>query len=123
MKIKKILNFLALFFLVFSFSGLAQEKFSGNSLLDDLARLKNYQRKRISSYDRSGKNSDALKIQPGETAELARIEGAGIIKHIWITVSCPDPMIRRNAVLRMYWDGEKNPSVECPLGDFFGQGW
>ncbi|MGQ9802066.1 MAG: glycoside hydrolase family 172 protein [Candidatus Saccharicenans sp.] len=123
MKTKKILNFLALFFLIFSFSGLAQEKFSGSSLLDDLARLKNYQRKRISSYDRSGKNSDALKIQPGETAELARIEGAGIIKHIWITVSCPDPMIRRNAVLRMYWDGEKNPSVECPLGDFFGQGW
>ena len=32
-------------------------------------------------------------------------------------------MFRRNMVLRMYWDGAKNPSVECPLGDFFGQGW
>lgn len=110
-------------FLLFSNLGLAQERFSGNSVLDDLARLKNYQRKRISSYDRTGKNADRLKISAGETAELARIEGAGIIKHIWITVACRDPMIRRNAVLRMYWDGEKDPSVECPLGDFFGQGW
>ena len=32
-------------------------------------------------------------------------------------------MIRRNAVLRMFWDGEAAPSVEAPLGDFFGQGW
>lgn len=123
MKAKKIVSVLVFGLLLFSLPGLAQEKFSGSSLLDDLARLKNYQRLRISSYDRSGKNNDSLKIQPGETAELARIEGAGIITHIWITVSCPDPMIRRNAVLRMYWDGEKNPSVECPLGDFFGQGW
>ena len=101
----------------------AQEKFSGDSLLDNLARLKTYQRLRVSSYDRSGKNSDCLQIPAGQTVELARLSGAGIIKHIWITVASSDPMIRRNALLRCYWDGEKEPSVECPLGDFFGQGW
>jgi hypothetical protein len=109
--------------LIFLNFSLAQDKFSGNSLLEDLARLKNYQRKRISSYDRTGKNADYIRIEPGQLVELAKIEGAGIIKHIWITMASEDPMIRRNAVLKMYWDGEKEPSVECPIGDFFGQGW
>ncbi|HEK85358.1 MAG: glycoside hydrolase family 172 protein [Candidatus Saccharicenans sp.] len=123
MKKKKIfLAVIGAFLFLFNL-GLAQEKISGNSLLEDLARLKNYQRKRISSYDRTGKNADFIRIEPGQIAELARIPGAGIIKHIWITLASEDPMIRRNAVLRMYWDGEKDPSVECPLGDFFGQGW
>jgi len=79
--------------------------------------------KRISSFDRTGGNADNIPIKSGETAVLAQIEGAGIIKHIWVTISCSDPMIRRNAVIRMYWDGEKNPSVESPIGDFFGQGF
>jgi hypothetical protein len=79
--------------------------------------------KRISSFDRTGGNSDKISIPAGETAEVARIEGVGIIKHIWITISTKDPFIRRNAVIRMYWDREKDPSVESPIGDFFGQGW
>lgn len=79
--------------------------------------------KRISSYDRSGNNNDFIPIPAGATTELAVIAGAGIIKHIWFTLNTPDPFIRRNAVLRMYWDGEQHPSVESPLGDFFGQGW
>ncbi|MFC5465513.1 glycoside hydrolase family 172 protein [Lederbergia graminis] len=79
--------------------------------------------KRISSYDRTGGNDDKIVIKAGETAEIANISGAGIIKHIWITISTPDNFIRRNAIIRMYWDGEENPSVESPLGDFFGQGW
>ena len=28
----------------------------------------------------------------------------------------------RKVVLRMYWDGEQEPSVQAPLGDFFGMG-
>src|SRR5690606_41317243 len=79
--------------------------------------------KRISSYDRTGGNDDKIVIKAGETAEIANISGAGIIKHIWITISTPDNFIRRNAIIRMYWDGEENPSVESPLVDFFGQGW
>ena len=78
---------------------------------------------RISSFDRSGGNGDNIQIKAGETKAIAEIAGAGIIKHIWITIACDDPMLRRNALLRMYWDGETNPSVEAPIGDFFGQGW
>lgn len=81
------------------------------------------QTKRISSYDRTGGNHDRISIRAGENKEIARIDGSGIIKHIWMTISTPDPFIRRNAVLRMYWDGEEHPSVESPIGDFFGQGW
>lgn len=68
-------------------------------------------------------------IAPGETALLGEIEGCGIIRHIWITVTDQtpkSPFILRDLVLRMYWDGESDPSVESPLGDFFccgfGQG-
>lgn len=122
MKVKKGLWFLGGLLIFGSYLAWAQE-LMGSSFLDEMARLKNYERQRISSFDRTGKNTDCLKIGPGETVVLAKIEGAGIIKHIWITLSSEDPMIRRNAVLRMYWDGEKVPSVECPLGDFFGQGW
>ena len=103
--------------------GFVQDSDQSVSILNNVAHFKQYRSKRISSYDRSGKNADRLVIKSGETAELARIEGAGIIKHIWITISSQDPMLRRNGILRMYWDGEQEPSVESPIGDFFGQGW
>lgn len=79
--------------------------------------------KRISSYDRTGGNADRIQIPAGETADIAVIEGPGIVKHIWMTIASDDSFIRRNAVIRMYWDGEESPSVEAPVGDFFGQGW
>jgi len=91
--------------------------------LDDLFQPRDYTSKRISSYDKSGGNMDCLVIEAGKTVTIAEIKGAGIIKHIWITISCSDPMIRRNAIIRFYWDGEDTPSVESPIGDFFGQGW
>ena len=95
----------------------------GNGPLARLFDLRAGRTKRVSSYDRSGGNADRIVIPAGQTAELAHIQGAGIIRHIWFTIACPDPMLRRNAVLRMYWDGEESPSVESPVGDFFGQGW
>lgn len=81
--------------------------------------------KRISSFDRSGGNDDNCVIPPGTTLTIADIQCRGIIKHIWMTHSQDpnDPMRRRNLVLRMYWDNEAIPSVESPLGDFFGQGF
>jgi hypothetical protein len=79
--------------------------------------------RRISSYDRTGGNADFIRIEAGERKTIAEIPGAGIVKHIWITFACADPMIRRNAVLRVYWDGETEPSIESPIGDFFGNGW
>ncbi|MCZ7579337.1 MAG: DUF2961 domain-containing protein [Fimbriimonadaceae bacterium] len=82
--------------------------------LSRISRISSAQSCRISSYDRSGGNADYIKIASGETATLAEIEGAGIIRHIWITVSSGDPLHRRNLVLRMYWDGQEHPSVESP---------
>ena len=91
--------------------------------LGNIFQLQSRKTRRISSYDRTGGNGDNIFIKEGETRTIAEIQGAGIIRHIWITIACEDPMIRRNAILRMYWDGEEHPSVESPIGDFFGQGW
>ena len=60
-----------------------------------------------------------IRIKPGETFTLANIEGPGAIQHIWMT---PSGNWRYN-ILRFYWDGEAEPSVECPVGDFFAMGW
>lgn len=58
-------------------------------------------------------------LQPGEVFEIANIEGPGAIQHIWLT-----PTGRwRNTILRIYWEDQENPSVECPIGDFFCCGW
>jgi hypothetical protein len=92
-------------------------------LLDTLPRITNTRSRRVSSYDRSGGNADRIQLAPGATATLADIRGGGVIRHVWCTLDHPDPMHRRNLVLRMYWDGCTQPSVECPIGDFFGQGW
>ncbi len=91
--------------------------------LSRIATLVDARSRRISSYDRSGGNGDCVRIEPGATFSMAEIEGAGIIKHIWITIACEDPLIRKNLILRMTWDGQSHPSVESPIGDFFGQGW
>lgn len=58
-------------------------------------------------------------IEPGKTFTLAEINGSGAIQHIWLTPTG----IWRFSILRMYWDDETTPSVEVPLGDFFGMGW
>ena len=61
-------------------------------------------------------------IDPEETAVLAKMRGAGCVKHIWITIRTDEEWYLRKLVLRMFWDGEKEPSVEVPIGDFFGIG-
>ena len=97
-----------------------------SSALNKLAVLRNdgVKSRRVSSFDRNGGNGDCRGVSPGETFTIAEIEGAGIIRHIWMTHTHDhDPMTRRNLILRMYWDGEENPSVEAPLGDFFGNGF
>lgn len=55
-------------------------------------------------------------IQPGEVAELGVIEGAGMIKQIWMT---DEAKKSRSLIIRIYWDHSEKPSVECPVGDFF----
>ena len=91
-------------------------------MLDDLARLRDGHTRRVSGWDRTGGNADRLVIDPGATQTLARIDGAGTIRHIWVTVACADESYLRKVVLRMFWDGMDRPSVEVPLGDFFGIG-
>ncbi|UCG86037.1 MAG: DUF2961 domain-containing protein [Gemmatimonadota bacterium] len=77
----------------------------------------------VSSYDTTGGNRDRLEIAAGATATLLDVEGPGIIQRIWITVSSSDPHYLRRIALEMYWDGESEPSVSVPLGDFFGNGF
>ena len=60
-----------------------------------------------------------VRIAAGEILEIAGIEGPGAIQHIWMTPTGK----WRNTIIRIYWDGQENPSVECPVGDFFLSGW
>ena len=97
----------------------------GFGSLANLPRLRSYRRERLSSWDRDGANADYVVIGPGETVELGRVEGAGCVKHLWFTqMALPDePHDLCRTVLRMFWDGEDSPSVEVPMGDFFGVGF
>jgi hypothetical protein len=87
-----------------------------------LARLRNYKNRRSSSWDRSGGNTDWIPVDPGQERTLLETVGAGVITHLWFTINSPEPMHLKNLVLRAWWDGESTPSVEVPLGDFFGLG-
>ncbi|MBW7995178.1 MAG: DUF2961 domain-containing protein [Candidatus Glassbacteria bacterium] len=65
------------------------------------------------------KGAPARPIKAGERVRLARIEGPGVIRRIWLTVR-GEPEFLRGMVIRFYWDGQDYPSVEVPLQDFFG---
>jgi hypothetical protein len=97
----------------------------GPGSLAGLARLRDFERHRIASWDRTGANRDFVIVPPGQRVELGRIEGAGCVKHVWVTTMAlvPEEHELVSLVLRMWWDGEATPSVEVPLGDFFGVGF
>lgn len=105
-----------------AFSALAQINLGDP--LSGLEKLKDFETKRVSSSDPDWKNgnADSRPIEPGGTLTLAELNGPGEITHIWCTIAHRDPYYSRMLVLRMYWDGETHPSVECPIGDFFGVG-
>ena len=65
------------------------------------------------------KISPSVRIAPGETRTLADVRGSGAIQHIWMTLTGH----WRHSILRIYWDDQETPSVECPAGDFFACGW
>jgi hypothetical protein len=65
------------------------------------------------------KVSPSIDVKAGQTITLADIDGSGVIEHIWMTPTGN----WRLSILRMYWDGESDPSVEVPAGDFFAMGW
>ena len=87
-----------------------------------MAKLRNYKTRRSSSWDRTGGNNDAVPVEAGKSATMLEVTGAGVVTHIWVTINSQDPMHLKNLVLRAWWDGEATPSVEVPIGDFFGLG-
>lgn len=95
------------------------------SSLRDIYKERNGKSKRYSSYDTTGGNRDFLKIYPGDITDICNIDGAGIITHLWMTMaplSEPEEYLYRKIIIRMYWDDEEKPSVEAPIGDFYGLG-
>ena len=65
------------------------------------------------------KISPSVVIKAGSTFELANVDGPGVIQQIWMTPTGH----WRYSILRIYWDGQEQPAVECPVGDFFNSGW
>jgi hypothetical protein len=96
--------------------------FGQDGALASLIAPHDYVQKRVSSYDKSGGNADAIRVAAGSTATLLDATGPGIITHIWFTIASPEELHLKKIVLRMYWDDETTPSVETPIGDFFGLG-
>jgi hypothetical protein len=66
------------------------------------------------------KVSPSIKIGPHAVAALADIQGSGAVQHLWTTTHKSH---WRQLLLRCYWDGDEQPAVEVPLGDFFCNGW
>ncbi len=65
------------------------------------------------------KGQPSKRIKPGETVQLCNIEGPGTIRHFWLTAD-HSPELLRAMVVRVWWDDQEHPSIECPVGDFFG---
>jgi hypothetical protein len=101
--------------------------------LDSLMKIQPGRAQAVTSTDPSFTgNSDRIKyVTPGETKVLADIKGPGVIRHIWLTFNEARPnwlesggsAAPNEIVLRMYWDDAKEPTVEAPIGDFFGAGF
>lgn len=94
--------------------------------MGELPLLRDFQVRRTTSWNYTGGKGKAFSLPAGQTAVLADLEGPGIITRIWIGVDCVRkriPFYLRKLVLRAYWDDEPAPSVESPLGDFFGVGF
>src|SRR5215831_15081889 len=83
-------------------------------------RALNYKSLKQSSYDKTGGNSDRWPIAPGAVQEIFNATGPGVITHIWFTIAANSADHLKELVIRGYWDGNSKPSVEAPIGDFFG---
>jgi hypothetical protein len=117
------LRWLTTFSFLVSSLVMAQTPDSFPSDMSDLPRLKAYTAHRSSSdnpFIRS--NDDSKRIMPGETLVMADLSGPGVVDHIWVTVADNEFAWPRLVRLRVYYDGKKTPSVDVPLGDFFGVG-
>lgn len=87
-------------------------------MFGDIARITKARTGRCSSWDTTGRNADAWRLEPGESRVLADLKGPGRITHIWMTQG----QHYRECLVRITWDNASAPSVLVPLGDFFGLG-
>jgi len=138
---------LIIIILFFAFSLFSQNKnFNGiNTNLGNLYRLSNAKTRSISPENFTGEKGKGgmakleegsaknaarelgqgwkvnpyVHIQPNTTYTMAEIDGPGAIQQIWMTPAGN----WRYSILRFYWDDEKEPSIEVPVGDFFAMGW
>ena len=90
---------------------------------EGLPTLKDFESHRITSADPTGGNDDFRVLEPGGTLVLADIKGPGCIVHFRDNITSREPHHLKFHILRAYWDGEAEPSVEAPVGDFFGVGF
>jgi Protein of unknown function (DUF2961) len=88
--------------------------------LPSYARAQSYQSLKQSSFDRTGGNKDSWPISGGGMHEVFNANGPGVITHIWFTIAARSVPHLKEIVLRGYWDGNDKPSIEAPIGDFFG---
>ena len=59
-------------------------------------------------------------ISPGEKVVLADIQGAGRIRHFWMTFMADIPEEMRAVWMEVYYDDLDSPSISVPCLDFFG---
>jgi hypothetical protein len=72
-------------------------------------------------------NWDNFRVAPGQSHTLMEVDGPGVITHIWMAFLGPEPQSwasqgsanHQEMLLRVYWDGDKRPAIEAPVGDFF----
>ncbi|MCC6389857.1 MAG: DUF2961 domain-containing protein [Bryobacterales bacterium] len=99
----------------------AQQRTGGDfHYLPLYARAQNYKSLKQSSHDRTGGNRDFFHVPAGATQELFQANGPGVITHIWFTIAARGRNHLKECILRIWWDGNDKPSVETPVGDFFG---
>ena len=105
---------------------ISPENFTGEKGKGGMARLEDKDKVNVANASSAARDlgqgwkvNPYIRIKPGETFTIAEIDGMGAIQHIWMTPTG----IWRFSILRIYWDDETEPSVECPVGDFFGMGW
>jgi hypothetical protein len=88
----------------------------------DPTQQQNYTWHLVSSAESTGGNADFRTVTPGQTLTIFDVDGPAVLSHLWFTISDSEPYHLKRIVLRIYWDGEESPSVETPIGDFFGLG-
>jgi Protein of unknown function (DUF2961) len=93
----------------------------GQYSVRDLPNLPDYESERASSFDPAGSNHDYVSVEPGQTVTIFDHDGPGEIRHIWTTLPpWSEAYAHQKVVIRAYWDGETDPSVAAPVGNFFG---